>query len=241
MKPIHILAKPEHIAENVLIAGDPGRIRKLSGLLEGRIVANRNRGFLIYTGTYNGSRVSLATHGIGAPSMALVIEELAMLGARRFVRFGTAGALSPNLRIGDYVIPTEAAYYPGGNATGQYFEKKDFEATPDSKLAEQLENAFAIRGMKVQKGKVLSSDAFYAEEEGFADRHFEAGSIAVEMECAILFKLSRMRGWKSAAALIISDILVGAAVGKRWIKKGEIGKLEMAGAEAVLEALSAQG
>lgn len=238
MKPIHIRAKPEHIAERVLVAGDPGRIKKLSKLLEGRIVANRNRGYLIYTGTYNGARVTLATHGIGGPSAAIVLEELAMLGAKTFIRFGTAGALSPDVKMGDFVIPTEASHVPGGNATAQYFEKADFEATPDSALSEKLAKALAERSLNVHRGKVFTSDAFYAEEEGFAERHFKTGNLAVEMECAILFKLSRLRGWRSASALLISDSLVGTSVGKKWITKSELNRRIDEGAKAVLGVLA---
>lgn len=222
----------------MLVAGDPGRIKKLSKLLEGRVVANRNRGYLIYTGMYNGSRVTLATHGIGGPSAAIAFEELAMLGAKTFIRFGTAGALSPEVKIGDYVIPTEASHVPGGNATAQYFEKADFEATPDSELSQKLVSAFNDSNLKVHRGKIFSSDAFYAEEHGFADRYFQMGNIAVEMECAILFKLSRMRGWRSASALMISDSLVGSSVGKKWISKRELNKRVDDGAKAVLGVLA---
>ncbi|MDE1855314.1 MAG: purine-nucleoside phosphorylase [Candidatus Micrarchaeota archaeon] len=238
MKPIHIHAKPGHIAERVLVAGDPGRIRKLSKLLEGRVLVNRNRGYLIYTGTYNGARITLATHGIGGPSAAIVLEELAMLGAKTFVRFGTAGALSPEVKIGDYVIPTDASHVPGGNATAQYFEKADFEATPDSALSEKLAKAFADRNLKFHRGKVFTSDALYAEEEGFAEKHFKNGNIAVEMECAILFKLSRLRGWRSASALVVSDSLVGKAVGEHWISKRELNNRVMEGAKVVLGVLA---
>ena len=238
MKPVHVLAKPEHIAERVLVAGDPGRIKKLSKLLENKVVANRHRGFLVCTGTYNGTRVTLATHGIGAPSAAIVLEELAMLGAKTFIRFGTAGALSPDISVGDYVIPTEASHVPGGNSTAQYFEKADFEATPDSGLAEKLAKAFTERNLRFHRGKIFSSDAFYAEEEGFAEKYFKTGNVAVEMECAMLFKLSRLRGWRSASALVISDSLVGKRITEHYITKRELNRRVEEGAKAVLGVLA---
>ncbi|TRM80208.1 5'-methylthioadenosine phosphorylase, partial [Sulfolobus sp. D5] len=91
MNPVHILAKKGEISEKVLIAGDPGRVKLLSTLLKDVKLVNENRGFLVYTGKYNDENVSIATHGIGGPSIAIVLEELAMLGANTFVRYGTAG------------------------------------------------------------------------------------------------------------------------------------------------------
>ena len=103
MNPVHILAKKGEVAERVLIAGDPGRVKLLSTLLEEPKLVNENRGFLVYTGKYKDVKVSIATHGIGGPSIAIVLEELAMLGGKVFIRYGTAGALVPELDKGDYV------------------------------------------------------------------------------------------------------------------------------------------
>lgn len=57
MNPVHILAKKGDIAEKVLVVGDPGRAELLSSLLESPKLVNKNRGFLVYTGTYRGTRL----------------------------------------------------------------------------------------------------------------------------------------------------------------------------------------
>ncbi|WP_243679678.1 hypothetical protein [Vulcanisaeta souniana] len=71
----------------------PERARQLSELLVSARLVNENRGGLItYTGKYNNVDVTVATHGIGAPSAAIVIEELISMGARFIIRLGTTGA-----------------------------------------------------------------------------------------------------------------------------------------------------
>ena len=233
MNPVHILAKKGDIAERVLIAGDPGRVKLLSNLLEGARLVNENRGFLIYTGKYKGVDVSIATHGIGGPSIAIVLEELAMLGGKVFIRYGTAGALVPELDIGDYVIVSGASYNHGG-VFHQYFkEDACISPTPDFEVTLALYNSFKAKGLKFFVGNVFSSDAFYAEDEEFAKKWSERGNVAVEMECATLFALSKLRKLRSGAVVVISDSLVKGG----WISKEELERRVMQGAEAVLDAL----
>lgn len=235
MQPVHILAKKGDIAEKVIIAGDPGRVKIISTLIEDPKLVNENRGFLIYTGKYNGERISVATHGIGGPSIAIVLEELIMLGGKEFVRFGTTGALIPELDLGDYVIVTGASYNNGGLLQQYIKENVCISAVPDLELTNKLVNSFTKHGLKYQIGTIFSSDAFYAEDPEFARKWAERGSIAVEMECATLFILTRMRKVKSAAALMVSDSLVK---GNIWISKEELEKKAKEGALAILDALT---
>ena len=206
--PIHIRAKKEDIAPRALIAGDPGRIKQLSTLLEEPRLVNENRGLLVYTGKWKGVDVTLATHGIGVPSAAVVFEELAMLGVKAAVRLGTCGAMVKGMKLGDIVIATGAAYHPGG-AYYQYLRENVCTATsPDYELLTNLVKTVSARGMNFRLGPVLSSDAFYAEDPEFAKKWASRGVIAVEMECAGLFMLGLMRGVKTAALLVVSDSLV---------------------------------
>ncbi|MBB5254247.1 purine-nucleoside phosphorylase [Sulfurisphaera ohwakuensis] len=234
MNPVHILAKKGDIAEKVIIAGDPGRVKSLSKFLEEPQLVNENRGFLIYTGKYKGERISIATHGIGGPSIAIVLEELTMLGGRIFIRYGTSGALVPDVNIGDYVIVTGASYNPSSLVYQYFKEQTCVSATPDFELTMALYNSFKNKGLKFHLGNVFSSDAFYAEDEDFAKKWSERGNVAVEMECATLFMLSRLRKIRSGAVVIVSDSLVKGG----WISKDELEKKVNDGAIAILDALT---
>ncbi|MEL9939667.1 MAG: purine-nucleoside phosphorylase [Ignisphaera sp.] len=206
--PIHIKARRGDIAERVIIAGDPARVDQVAKMLENPRVVNTNRGFTIYTGSYKGVPISVAVHGVGHPSSMLVVEELAMLGAKVVVRFGTCGAMVKGLRIGDVVIPTAAAYYPGG-AFYQYLKENVCTATaPSFEVLKTLVEETQKAGVNYVLGPVVSSDAFYAEDPDFVRKWTSRGVVAVEMECAGLFMLGAMRNLKTGALLMVSDSLV---------------------------------
>ncbi|OYT40523.1 MAG: 5'-methylthioadenosine phosphorylase [Desulfurococcales archaeon ex4484_58] len=206
--PFHIRAKPGDIAENVIVVGDPGRVLIIKDLLENTRVVNEHRGLLTITGEYRGTRVTVATHGIGSPSASIVFEELGMLGAKRIVRIGTAGGLKKELRIGEVVVASSAIYTIGGCGLAQYFEGVCAPTAPHPILTTHLIETLEERGIKYYMGPVYSSDAFYAEDPGFAEKWSRHGVLAVEMEAATLFSLGWMRGWETAAVLVISDNLV---------------------------------
>ncbi|QOJ78548.1 purine-nucleoside phosphorylase [Infirmifilum lucidum] len=204
-KPLHILAKPGDIAPRVVASGDPARVKQLSTLLEDARLVNENRGFLVYTGKWRGVDVTVATHGIGAPSAAIVFEELIMLGAKLIVRFGTCGGFLKEMRVGDFVIATGASYVPGGTLN-TYTRGDCLVAVPDYEVLKSLVEKAEERGLRYFLGPVISSDNFYAGVD-FLNEWIKRGMIAVDMEAATLMVLSRIRGVKAGAAFVVSDVI----------------------------------
>lgn len=206
--PVHMKIREGGVAERVLMAGDPARVKYLSELLDDVKLVNESRGFLTYTGYYKEFPVTIATHGVGMPSALIALEELIAYGGKYFVRLGTAGALVNKLRIGDVVIPTGAAHYPGGLFRQYYGEDVCCPSTPDFTLLRRITEVAEEKRMEYVLGPIFSSDAFYAEDPVFAKKWSSRGLVAVEMECAGLFTVSLMRGVKTACVLVISNSLV---------------------------------
>ena len=218
-KPVHIRAKPGDVAQYVVAVGDPARAEFIANeLLRDSRLVNRERGFLVYTGYYDGLRVSVAVHGVGGPSSAIVFEELHMLGAKTIIRLGTCGGLVEWLDIGDAVVVTGASYNPGGTL-GAYVPDACMTTSPNPILTTILYDEAKKVCKKVFLGPVFSSDAFYAEDPQFARKWASRGVIAVEMEAATLFALATLRGFNAAAILIVSDNLV--VPGKEELKTHE--------------------
>jgi hypothetical protein len=69
---------------------DPGSARQV----------NDHRGLFGFTGTYQGTPVSVQTSGMGTPSLSIVVEELLRLGAKRLIRVGTCGGIARGMRSG---------------------------------------------------------------------------------------------------------------------------------------------
>lgn len=202
----HIRCRQGDIAERVLTCGDPQRVERIARLLEGAELVNSHRGLLVFTGAYNGVRITAATTGMGAPSAAIVDEELAMLGAKAIIRVGTTGGISRRVSLGDIVVPTEAI--PLDGATKAYM-KEGGKPLADSGVVEALVRELGERGARFHVGRICTSDTFYLEEEKEAKRWAEQGALSFEMECSVTFAIGSLRGYRSGAALVVTGRIKG--------------------------------
>ncbi|MEN2974670.1 MAG: purine-nucleoside phosphorylase [Candidatus Caldarchaeales archaeon] len=233
-EPVHILAKPGDIAERVIVAGDPGRVDQLAEMLEDARLVSSNRGFNVYTGRYRNHLYSVACHGIGGPSSAIVFEELKMLGAKIIIRLGTAGSLLADIKEGEFIIPNAACYYIGSGTISAYTPGIVPPSVPSFDVLETLVNESRNSLESFRVGPVVSSDAFYAEDEHFISRWVWAGVIAVEMECSTIFALGHIHRIKTGALLIVTDNLVNKS---RLDRREELRELVERAARIVFEAM----
>ena len=214
MPQIHLRAEPEDYAPVVLLPGDPNRATWIAEKFDGgpgsARQVNSHRGLLGYTGTYHGVPVSVQTTGMGAPSMAIVAEELLRLGVRRLIRVGTCGGIGRGIRTGEIVIATAAT--PVDGATRTYLHGDDYAPTADFGLVRALVEAAERVGQKPHVGQVATVDVFYNPDPDYFSKWRSRGVLGFEMETSVLYYLAaraRATGANVAAAsiLTVSDIL----------------------------------
>ncbi len=205
--PIHVRANPGDYAEACLLPGDPLRAQYIAEtFMEDVVQRNSERGMLGYTGTFGGKPVSVQASGMGCPSAAIVIEELAQLGVKKIMRVGTCGGLQPDLAIGDLVIALSAT---GADSTASHYVAGEPHApTADFALVHEAVHQAKHLGKPVRVGPIVSSDIFYQPDPAQARRWSERGIVAVEMEAAILFTLGPLRKVQAGCMLIVSDVIV---------------------------------
>lgn len=205
--PIHVRANPGDYADACLLPGDPLRAQYIAEtFLEDVVQRNAERGMLGYTGTFAGKPVSVQASGMGCPSAAIVIEELAQLGVKKIMRVGTCGGLQPDLAIGDLVIALSAT---GADATAAHYVGDEPHApTADFALVHEAVHQAKHLGKPVRVGPIVSSDIFYQPDPDQARRWSERGIVAVEMEAAVLFTLGALRKIQAGCMLIVSDVIV---------------------------------
>ena len=198
-QPIH-LNPTAPLAERVLLPGDPGRALALAqALLDQPRMFNHNRGLWGYTGTAPDERpLTIQSSGMGGPSAAIVVTELAELGARRVVRVGTCGALEPSLELGELVLVGDAMAADGTS--------RALGAGERVCASHRLVDAFARAGAS-QPRTVVSADLFYDRDAERARTWRAGGAAAVEMECATLFTLAEILDFDAGAVLVVSDLL----------------------------------
>jgi len=213
----HIMCGVGDVAKYVLLPGDPKRAEKIASFFDEARKVAEYRGYVTYTGKVDGIEISACSTGIGCPSAAIVVEELARIGAKTFIRVGTTGALQLEIEVGDTIIATAAVRADG---TSKVYAPAGYPAVADFGVVSALVEAAKKLGVKVHVGKVVSTDAFYA---GSYDIWGRARVLSVEMECSAIFTIAGLKGLKAGAILAVDGNL---ATG---IKKGEFEPGEKSG------------
>lgn len=207
----HIKCRKGDVAETVLLVGDPDRIPLVTKYWdEAKNVAN-NRGLPVWTGKYKGVSVSIASTGMGAPSAAIVVEELINIGAKKLLRIGTCGALRKEIRPGDLIVPLAALREEG--TTKEY--RDDGSLTyADKSLASTLQESAKEMGFTYWTGVNRTHDAFYEPVSNmiqcgklFEEKYAEESGLSLvssEMECSAVFFLAALRGVKAGTVLAVN-------------------------------------
>ncbi|WP_137291377.1 nucleoside phosphorylase [Natronorubrum halophilum] len=217
----HLLVDDGDVTDRVLIPGDPGRVDRIASHCEESETIAENREYKVVNATYEGQELTICSTGIGCPSAAIAVEELANVGVETFIRVGTTGALQSDIEIGDMIVATGAAKNEG---TSKRYEAVEYPAVPDYDVlsalvdsAEANEERAAARATdgesgdaanRVHVGPIASDDAYYAESDAAVDDWEAAGLLSVEMEAAAVFSLTRRKGLRAGAICTVDGNLV---------------------------------
>jgi uridine phosphorylase len=208
----HHLRPSTAYAEDALLPGDPGRALALAQqLLTEPRMSNHARGLWGYTGeTPRGRPLSIQSTGMGGPSAAIVLQELAELGVRRAIRVGTCGALEADRGHGELIVAGDALAEDGASRALGAGEIAEPDPGLTGRLADVLEGTPA-------PVRIVTTDLFYESSEGDAgppqaraEAWLRRGAVAVEMEAATLFTLGGSLGVATACVLAVSDTFEAA-------------------------------
>jgi len=146
---------------------------------------------------------SLVGPFIGAPYAAMILETLIVWGARKILFFGWCGAVSPDVKIGDIIIPTGALIDEG--TSRHYNNGEDFCVRPQGHITEKIKEALSQSGISYHTGPVWSTDAFYRETSEKVRYYQSKDALAVDMELSALFTVGSFREVEVGGVLIVSD------------------------------------
>jgi uridine phosphorylase len=210
--PHHVNANPDDLAGNgaigryVFLPGSDGRAAAIAEHFAGVTVRKSARSHNLYLGTleHQGRTIDVASvcSGMGTPSLDIIVQELFKLGARRFLRVGTAGSLqAPRVRVGHLVVGTGAVRDEGAS---RVYVPLEYPAIASAAMVEAARRAARRTGVsdRVAYGLVHSKDSLFAREFGEGPMAAEskrymailkdAGVTASEMESSHLFVLAQL-------------------------------------------------
>lgn len=204
---VHISAQKGDIAPVVLMPGDPLRAKYIAdNWLTDPVLVSSTRNVFFYTGTYNGTRITVGASGMGCPSIGIYSYELYNeYDVECIIRIGTAG--SYHAHIGLYeLINVDVACSESTYAKVAFDYPEDCISHQGN--AYDIINATATKMQQnLRKGHIHSSDVFYRKVPGMPAIVTKYNCMAVEMEAFSLFSNAKALGKTAATLLTISDVI----------------------------------
>ncbi|WP_266076568.1 nucleoside phosphorylase [Haladaptatus caseinilyticus] len=205
----HIEVGDGDVADAVLLPGNPERVDKITQFWDTAEEMAYHREYRTATGTYDDAPISVTSTGIGSPSAAIAVEELARIGADTFIRVGSCGAIQPDMNVGDLVITTGGVRQEG---TSDEYVREDFPAVADYEVVAALVAAAERLDYDYHTGITMSADSFYAGQgrpgfEGFSaeggdelvEQLKNANVKNIEMEASAILTIANVYGLRAGA------------------------------------------
>ena len=198
-------------AKYAILAGDPGRVGTISKYLENPKKISQNREFTTYLGNIKKEKVLAISTGMGGPSTAICVEELAMIGITHLIRVGTSGGMQLDVNAGDLVIASAAIRQEG---TSKEYLPIEFPAVADIDVVNALRDAANELKLPNHTGVVQCKDSFYGQHspermpvsyelENKWNAWIKGGALCSEMETASLFTVSSTLRLHAGAILLV--------------------------------------
>ncbi len=143
----HLKLKPENLADNIIVVGDPQRVSLVSKYFDTIEWKGQNREIITHTGSVAGKHITVLSSGMGTDNMDIVIQELDALvnidlatrkrkesqKSLNIIRLGTTGAIQPDIPINTFIM---AEY--GLGLDGLLYFYKDGNNLLESDIADQF-------------------------------------------------------------------------------------------------------
>jgi DeoD family purine-nucleoside phosphorylase len=202
--------RPQDIGKYVIMPGTPDRLTALVKNIKNPL---KNFSFMehtMYTGEYNGVRVTAMNGGMFSANTAITTEIVCSIQGENLIRLGSCGALRDDIKVGDLILTTGSLR---GDGVTPYYVDNSFVTEPDPQLTGALEKAAKKLGATMHTGKVWSTDALLRETKELVESKAAAGAIAVDMVSSAFLTIAQINNVKAASILAVSDNVMTGEMG----------------------------
>lgn len=202
--------RPQDVAKYAIVPGPKDRLEVLIKKLENPM---RNFSFMeytMYTGSYNGIKITAMNGGRFSTDTAITAEVMCNAKIENIIRIGTCGALDENIKIGDLVVVDKVIR---GDGVTAYYVDKNFKTLSDEKITDTLYEVAKGMGVGIYRGTVWTTDALLRETREIVEAKRQEGAIAVDMVSSSLLTICSIHNVKAGSILAVSDNVITGEMG----------------------------
>ncbi len=202
--------RAEDVGRYAIVPGPKDRMEAVVKKLEQPVKNFSFMEYTMYTGFFDGIKVTTINGGRFSADTAITTEILCNAQVGYLLRIGSCGALREDIQVGDLVVVSTALR---GEGVTQYYVEKDFVPTADKSLTDEFIKAAEDASCKVHVGSCWTTDAILKETREFVGRAVDDGAIAVDMVTAAFLTIAQTYNIPAAVMLAVSDNVITGEMG----------------------------
>lgn len=202
--------RPQDVGKYAIVPGPKDRLEVLMKKLEKPIKNFSFMEYTMYTGTYEGIKVTGINGGRFSTDTSITTEVMCNAGIQNIIRVGTCGSLDENIKVGDLFVVDEVIR---GDGVTPYYVDKDFKTVGDKSLSDLLFDIAKGMGLTVHRGKSWTTDALLRETRQIVEAKRKEGARVVDMVSSTLLTICQTYNIKACSILAVSDNVITGEMG----------------------------
>lgn len=202
--------RPEDLGQYALVPGPKERLDAIIKKLDNPIKNFSFMEYNMFTGNFNGTKVTAINGGRFAADTGITTEILCNAQAKVMIRLGSCGALREDMKVGDLVV-VDSTF--SGEGVTPYYVDKNFKTTSCKDLSAELVAIARKGGSTVHVGKCWSTDAILRETRENVGKAVAEGCIAVDMVSSVFLTICQLYKIPAAVILAVSDNVITGEMG----------------------------
>ena len=203
--------RPEDVGKYAIVPGPKERLDGFLKCIENPVKNFSFMEYTMYTGEYEGVKVTSINGGRFSADTAITTEILCNAQVKVMLRIGSCGSLREDIKIGDLIVIDSAVC--GDGVTPYYVRDRNFEPQADMKLTDTLYEIAMATGFKVHRGKAWSTDAILRETREHVGYAVDKGAVAVDMVTSTFLTICQQYKIPAAVILAVSDNVISGEMG----------------------------
>lgn len=228
-----------------ILTGDPERVPNIAGKFSknyGEIACNREfRSFLV---EHSKTPIVIISTGIGGSSASIVMDELASIGVKTFIRIGTSGSIHDYIKAGNVIITTGSVRLDGASL---HYAPIEYPAIANYEVVNALVAGAMVANLKFFVGITVSTATFYPGQErydsfsghvikslrGSKEEWKKLNALNYEMESATILTLANVFGLRAGCVTgVVAEREMSEKISHKALMEGEENSIKV-GVEAI--------